>query len=92
MDKLQPTGQNLARVFNFRSGHLHAAHLWCFQVKVSNLKLKTQPKQLPGSPLLDIALPGKSFGNTLYQNAFGFLPIWLKVSWPLIYWISLRLL
>jgi hypothetical protein len=27
-------------------------------VKQPNLKLKTQPKQLLGSPLLDIALPG----------------------------------
>jgi len=31
MDKLQLTGWNLDRVFNFRSGHLHAAKFWCYQ-------------------------------------------------------------
>ncbi len=54
MDKLQ---LNLGRVFNFRSGHLHAAPLWCYRVKLPNLDLKTQPKQLRDSLPLDIALP-----------------------------------
>jgi hypothetical protein len=31
MDKHQLTGRNLGRVFNFRSGHLHAAQFWCYQ-------------------------------------------------------------
>jgi len=31
MDKLQLTGQNLGWVYNFRSGHLHAAQFWCYQ-------------------------------------------------------------
>jgi hypothetical protein len=57
MDKLQPTGRNLGQVFNFRSGHLHSVHLWCYLVKLPNLKLKTRPKQLLGSLSLDIALP-----------------------------------
>ncbi len=57
MDKLQLTGQNLGRVFNFRSGHLHAAQFWCYRVKLLNLKLKTGPKQLLGSFPLVIALP-----------------------------------
>jgi hypothetical protein len=57
MDKLQLAGLQIGRVFNFRSGHLHAAHLWCFQVKLPNLRLKTWPKQLLGYLLLDIALP-----------------------------------
>jgi hypothetical protein len=57
MDKLKQTGQNLARVFNFRSGHLNAAHLWCCLLKVPNLKLKTQPKPLLGYLPIDIALP-----------------------------------
>jgi hypothetical protein len=57
MDKLQLTGRNLGRVFNFRSGHLHSAHLWCYQLKLPNLKLKIQPKQLLGSLLLSITLP-----------------------------------
>jgi hypothetical protein len=57
MYKLQLTGQNLGRVFNFRSGHLHAAHSWRYEVKLPNLKLKTWPKHLLGYILLDIALP-----------------------------------
>ncbi len=60
MDKLQLTGQNLGWVFNFRGGHLHAAHIWCYQVKLSNLKLKTRPWQLLGSLPLDSALPALS--------------------------------
>jgi hypothetical protein len=58
MDKLQLTEQNLGRVFNFRSGHLHAADLWCYWVKLPNLNLQTWPKELLGTLLLDIALLG----------------------------------
>jgi hypothetical protein len=61
MDKLQLTGQNLGRVFNFRFGHLHDEHFWCYQVKPPNLKLKTHPKQLLGSLPLVIALPDLCF-------------------------------
>ncbi len=57
MDKLQLTGQNLGKVFNVRGGHLPAAHLSCYQVKLPNLKLKTQPKKLLGSLPSDTALP-----------------------------------
>ncbi len=57
MDKLQLTGRNLGRVFNFRSGRVHAMHLLCYGVKLPNLKLKTRPKQLLGYLPLDIALP-----------------------------------
>jgi len=60
MDKLQLTGRNLGQVFKFRSGHLHAMHLWCYQVKQPNLKLKPHPKQLLGSLPLDIALPARA--------------------------------
>ncbi len=55
---LQLTGQNLGRVFNFRFGHLQAEHFGCYQVKLPNLKMKTQAKQLIGSLPLVIALPG----------------------------------
>ncbi len=57
MDKLQLTGQNLGRVFNFRSGHLHAATFLVLSVKLPNLQLKTRPKQLLGYLPLVIALP-----------------------------------
>ncbi len=30
----------MGRVLNFRSGHLHAAHLWCSQLKLPNLKVE----------------------------------------------------
>jgi hypothetical protein len=57
MDKVQLTGRNLGQVFNFRFVHLHAEHSWCYQVKLPNFKLKTQPKQLQGPLLLVIAFP-----------------------------------
>ncbi len=55
--QLQLTGQNLGRVFNFQFGHLQAEHFRCYQVKLPNLKLKTQIKQLLGFLPLVIALP-----------------------------------
>jgi hypothetical protein len=57
MDKLQLKGQRLGQVFNFRSVHLHAKHLWCYRVKLPDLKLKTRSIQLLGSLRLDITLP-----------------------------------
>jgi hypothetical protein len=60
MDKLQLTGQNLGRVFNFRSGRLHAATFLLLSIKLPNLQLKTWPKQLLGSLPLVIVLPGLS--------------------------------
>jgi hypothetical protein len=63
MDKLQITGQSLGQVFNFSIGHLYVVHLWCYKVKLPNLKLKTWPKQLLGYLLLDIALPGLSIAT-----------------------------
>jgi hypothetical protein len=56
MDKLQLTGQNLGQVFNFRSGHLHAATFLVLSVKLPNLQLKTWPKQLLGYLPIVIAL------------------------------------
>jgi hypothetical protein len=53
------------QVFNFRSGHVHAATFLVLYVKLPNLKLKSQPKQLLGSLPLVIALPGK----TMYKQA-----------------------
>jgi len=63
MDKLRPTGQNLGRVFYFRYGHVRAVHFLCEGVKLPNLKLKTQPKQVFGSFPLVIALPGVTLPN-----------------------------
>jgi hypothetical protein len=44
------------KVFNFRSGHLHDTTFLVLSVKLPNLKLKTQPKQLLGSLPLVIEL------------------------------------
>jgi hypothetical protein len=68
MDKLQLTGQNLGRVFDFRSGRLHAATYLVLSVKLPNLQLKTQPTQLLGSLPLVIVLP----------NCAKVLSCWLK--------------
>jgi hypothetical protein len=65
MDKLQLTGQNLGRVFNSRSGRVHALQLHFSETKQPNLKLKTRPKQLLGSLPLVIALPGQMLGQKL---------------------------
>jgi len=48
MDKLQLAGWNLVRVFNSKSGCMCAKHLFCYEAKQPNLKLKTQPKQVLG--------------------------------------------
>jgi hypothetical protein len=61
MDTLQLTGQNLGRVFNFRSDHLHSAYLYCYLVKLPNFNLKTRPKQLLDYLPLDIALPEQAY-------------------------------
>jgi hypothetical protein len=57
MDKLQLAGLNLGRVFNSRSGCMWARHLFCYEAKQPNLKLKTRPKQLLGSLPIAFALP-----------------------------------
>jgi hypothetical protein len=48
----------LGRVFNFRSGCMHTMHLLPGVAIQPNLELKTRLKQLLGSLLLVIALPG----------------------------------
>jgi hypothetical protein len=55
-DKLQLTGQNMDRVFNFRNSRVHVVHFLCYGVKQPNLKKKTRPKQHLGSLPFDIAL------------------------------------
>jgi hypothetical protein len=60
MDKLQLTGQNLGRVFNFKSGHLHADTFLVLSVKRPNLQLKTWPEQLLAYLPLVNALPSQT--------------------------------
>ncbi len=75
MDKLQLTGRNLSRVFNFRCGCVHDIHLCWYEVKLTSLRLKTQPKWLLCSPLVNIVLPvgaypsGAHYGTSLKENA-----------------------
>jgi hypothetical protein len=59
MDKLQLTGQNLGRVFNYTSDRMFVMHLFGYEAKLPNLKLKTRPKQLLGYLPLVFALPGR---------------------------------
>ncbi len=47
----------MGRVFDFRSGRLHAATYLVLSVKLPNLQLKTQPTQLLGYLPLATALP-----------------------------------
>ncbi len=61
-DKLQLTGQNRGRVFNSKSGGLCPMQLCCSVTKLPNLMLKSRPKLLLGSLLLDIALPSIIYG------------------------------
>jgi len=58
MNKLQLTEQNLGRVFNSRCGCVHNMQLNSFETKLSNIKLKTWPKQLLGHLPLYITHPG----------------------------------
>jgi hypothetical protein len=41
MDRIQLIGRNLGRVFNLRTGYVHAVYLPYYQVKLHGLKLKT---------------------------------------------------
>ncbi len=41
-DGQSPRGQKLSRVINFRNGRVHAMHIFCYKVKLPNLKLATQ--------------------------------------------------
>jgi len=57
MDILQLVERNLGLVFNSRSGCMCARHLFCYDAKQPNLKLKTRSKQLVGSLPIAFALP-----------------------------------
>ncbi len=48
MAKVQLTGQNLGRVFNFRSGYNGAMHFRPYEAKQPSLNLKSWHKQLLG--------------------------------------------
>ncbi len=71
------TWWKLGRVFCFRSGHLHAAQLRCYWVKLTNLKEKTQPKQLLGSIFLNNALPGYQLLWLVLREMI----IWRRLRW-----------
>ncbi len=61
MDKLKLTRLNLGRIFNFK--YVRACVPWTSftTAKLSNLKLKTWPKQLLGYLPLALALPSQSY-------------------------------
>jgi hypothetical protein len=80
MDKLKLTGLNLGRVFNC----MYAMHVLYSITIRPNLLLKTRPKQLLATLLLDIALPE--------PNKLVFVPRKLlqpSVTYTLAYWAHL---
>ncbi len=79
--QLQLTGWHLGRVFNFRFGNLQAEHFGCYQLKLPNLKLKTQPKQLLGSLPSVIALPNQSYAQISYPAGSAGQGISIREIW-----------
>jgi hypothetical protein len=83
IDKLQLRTQNLGRVFNSIRSCVHDVQFLRYGVKLTNLKLKTRPKQLLGSLLLYFApwpdpISLLNF-NLLYQTTFYFfIKLFLK--------------
>jgi hypothetical protein len=71
MDKLQLTGWNLGRVFNYSSDRMFVIHLFGYEAIQPNLKLKTRPKQLLGYLPLAFALPRLVGLPSLVQYLFG---------------------
>ncbi len=57
MQNLNQQEQNLGRIFNTRIGRIHVTHLFGYEAKLPNLKLKARPKQLLGYLSLDILFP-----------------------------------
>jgi hypothetical protein len=57
LDKHKLTGQNLARVFNFRRGRACLCHATAFIQKQLSLKVKTRPPQPLGYLPLAFFLP-----------------------------------
>ncbi len=59
IDKLQPRGLNLGRVFNYRCGCASTQMNKCTSWKQPNLQLKTWPKKVLGSLPLAFVFPSK---------------------------------
>ncbi len=75
----QLAGQNLGHVFNFRSGHLHAAKFLLLSIKLPNLQMKTRPKQLLGSLRVVLFPPHLNVRDPLISTTKRcFLPIYIK--------------
>ncbi len=81
MDKLQLAGQNLGRVFNFRSGHMHAAAFLVLSVKLPNLQLKARHQTTSRFSPVSYRAPRRILieyplvGETSPKNVFDQLPI-----------------
>jgi hypothetical protein len=75
MDKLQLTGRNLGRIFNFKNGRVQVLRFLCYGVKLHKFKLKTRPKQPLGYLLLDIMLPAPYDSFKCHVNFFNNLII-----------------
>jgi len=69
MDKLNSTGLDQGRVFNSRSGRMHAMHFPCSEAKRPSLKLKPRASQLSGYLPSAFALPRRAYESNLYKYA-----------------------
>jgi hypothetical protein len=63
MEQFQLTGKNWAKISTLEMAGAHAIRFPLCGVKRPNLKLKTWPKQLLGSLLLDTVLPCEGLGQ-----------------------------
>ncbi len=70
MDKLEPIGPNLGRVFNSGTGCVCAVNLQCYEAKLPSLKLKTRTEQTLGHLLYDIALLDYDEPCCMYNKTF----------------------
>jgi hypothetical protein len=53
-----------------RSGCMHPIHLCCYEAKLTNLKLKTRPKQLLGSIPLNMVFPAVDVTRFKHASLF----------------------
>ncbi len=85
MDKLQLTGLNLGRVFNYRSRHASTQICTFTSSKQPKLQLKTRPKQVLGTLPL-------AFSLSVYSFQFCLVLCVLRLDLPYQCWYSQKLL
>ncbi len=74
---------DMGQVFSLRSGSVHAAHSCCYEEKLPNLMLKTQPKKRLCSLPFGIAYLGMKISNLgpVFVNFFSLSTDFWKYLW-----------